>query len=585
MEVPMLRSLRLSLAALGLFCAGWAPIRVSDDPDAPSLHWTQGYRVAIHVHTGGYDGLPFNQVRGALEGALATWTAVAGAEIVFIRDPNGRDGDTPAVDGINQIRFESDRLPPEIDPDSVLAWTSPVSVTCTGKLIEADITFNAVSVRWDTADASRLSDIETVALHEIGHLLGLDHSRQRDAVMFPTVQERLHRDLHADDRAGVRALYGAAVGVSCVRDADCQGDEVCQYTLQSDESVTPHCGHPVGDARPGQRCDADESPCTSGCANGLCFGDDTCSAVCAQDRDCPAGWSCFEQDVGGQDTQRFCLDRARCAPGDDCDGGEACTLIVDAADTLRTLCAPAGRGATGIACEAGDACAGGVCWAGACTRLCNDDGQCRPDERCRTEGLRIGERDQTFDVCALGDRCARDDDCRPGDACAYAEVAGRRQPRCVPDGGAGVGAVCGGDADCQSRVCRAGGCSGICSDDEGCPADHRCRRTTFDAQSLFLCVPRPTGEGGAGGEGGVGGQGEGGDGGAGGVMADAGEHFSDAGQIPDAETVRIVPNVRVVPSDDGGCVATPGSPAPPLGALALVLLALTSTRREMSFCD
>ncbi|GMN64152.1 hypothetical protein TIFTF001_033229 [Ficus carica] len=51
-------------------------------------------------------------------------------------------------------------------------------------------------------------DLESVALHEIGHLLGLDHSNVRAASMYPTFDygER-RRELNDDDIQGIRALY------------------------------------------------------------------------------------------------------------------------------------------------------------------------------------------------------------------------------------------------------------------------------------------------------------------------------------------------------------------------------------------
>jgi hypothetical protein len=52
-------------------------------------------------------------------------------------------------------------------------------------------------------------DIESVALHELGHLLGLDHSTVAGTVMWPTVYTNFTlRALQADDLAGIRALYG-----------------------------------------------------------------------------------------------------------------------------------------------------------------------------------------------------------------------------------------------------------------------------------------------------------------------------------------------------------------------------------------
>jgi hypothetical protein len=52
-------------------------------------------------------------------------------------------------------------------------------------------------------------DLETVAAHEIGHTLGLDHSDDPSALMYPSY-EGPHRALGTDDIAGIQALYGLA---------------------------------------------------------------------------------------------------------------------------------------------------------------------------------------------------------------------------------------------------------------------------------------------------------------------------------------------------------------------------------------
>jgi hypothetical protein len=152
--------------------------------------------------------------------AFATWEAVPTASIAF--QFSGVTGAEPFDDdGVSVLGFQD-----QPDMERVLGATGFLVDTVTGEILEADIFFNS-AFPWSTSaagDPDRF-DLESVAVHEIGHFLGLGHSALGEtevrpeggrrvlasgAVMFPISFGRgtIHdRTLQPDDIAGVSTLY------------------------------------------------------------------------------------------------------------------------------------------------------------------------------------------------------------------------------------------------------------------------------------------------------------------------------------------------------------------------------------------
>ena len=165
-------------------------------------------------------GVSSTEFRTALERAFKTWEDVPTASIQFVF--GGMTSLEPDQDdNLSVLGFQNH---PEMD--RVLAATSFDFNDDTGELLEADIFFNSF-FEWSTAvggDAARF-DVESVAVHEVGHFLGLGHSAIGEtelrpeggrrvlgsaAVMFPISMGRGaigDRVLQPDDIAGISDLY------------------------------------------------------------------------------------------------------------------------------------------------------------------------------------------------------------------------------------------------------------------------------------------------------------------------------------------------------------------------------------------
>jgi hypothetical protein len=161
-----------------------------------------------------------SDLQNAVGRAFATWTAVPTASITY--QLAGVTSASPgADDGASVLGFRS-----RPDLDRVLAQTSFLVDSSTGALIESDIFFNTI-FPWSVAAAGEAGryDLESIALHEIGHFSGLGHSAlgetelistggrrvlSAEAVMFPIAYPSgsiAARTLKADDIAGISDLY------------------------------------------------------------------------------------------------------------------------------------------------------------------------------------------------------------------------------------------------------------------------------------------------------------------------------------------------------------------------------------------
>ena len=168
-----------------------------------TVKWAQT-PVRYFVSDSGVPGVSAVDFQNAVGRAFATWQAVPTASITY-QLAGVTSAQPGSDDGSSVLGFRS-----RPDLDRVLASTSFLVDSSTGALIESDIFFNS-AFPWSTAAAGETGryDLESIALHEIGHFSGLGHSAlgetelvstggrrvlSAEAVMFPIAFADLYPD-------------------------------------------------------------------------------------------------------------------------------------------------------------------------------------------------------------------------------------------------------------------------------------------------------------------------------------------------------------------------------------------------------
>jgi MYXO-CTERM domain-containing protein len=306
---------------------------------------------------------------------------------------------------------------------------------------DADIVFNDVGFDWDTTGGFNNVDTQSIATHEEGHFLGLNHTPYESAIMYAAYSGGLKRTLTGDDVQGVCALYPCS-GTDCGTGAGGSGSG----------------GSGGSGTGTGQTCATCQETVQQ--QGGSCFSS---SAACGSSQDCVAYYDC----------QNTCNTQA-CVDG----------------------CAqqhPTGRSQF-------DAVIGCICQTGCKTECATD---CDADQG--TGGSTgTGGGSTTADVCGskTGWVCDFVTSTPCGGGTTACDLS-NQGPGCF-DGAnvVPVGGACdaqNGPFCIQGSTCEGGTCAKFCCSSAECPANNACQGHTGAGVQYGLCVPgASTGTGGNG---------------------------------------------------------------------------------------
>ena len=317
---------------------------------APPAHAFDGAFVAIEGGTWDVSGGPIEYVLEptgsddvsdgsdlqALRDAFRAWQCVPGTSIRFVEGDRPGPANIDLSDGQNTLFWDETGVF-DLGPGTLGVTVGDTS----GNRAAADIVFNGSDSTWSSDDRPSAVDIGAIAIHEIGHFLGLDHPCDRQggqevncngaelSVMAPTWNGELDRAPLDDDAAGVVALYASGDansscdgprrrGEACSCSGECTEGLVCAALVDDKKVCTEPCASDASDCGNGFACvllapQGDEP------APGICIkhaaGDKPAGAVCSVSGECGSGVCLLLFDVQRSLCQEPCSSPSDCGAG------------------------------------------------------------------------------------------------------------------------------------------------------------------------------------------------------------------------------------------------------------------------------
>jgi hypothetical protein len=192
-----------------------AHIRLHNPSNLIKLFWVFPSNITVVVDPTGSDNIADGSHMTAMQNGFDFWNSMTGTTAQLVETTYTITN--PCTDwldaGVHLIWFDETNCSGYFPGGSSTVALTPILFQNNGVILDADILFNGSGFNFTTSDVAGRFDVQDVGTHELGHLLGLDHSGWGGATMYPYVDQNvvLQRSISLDDERGMRDAYPNAV--------------------------------------------------------------------------------------------------------------------------------------------------------------------------------------------------------------------------------------------------------------------------------------------------------------------------------------------------------------------------------------